>query len=71
MKVTVEQTEKLLSGNHSFSQLGLSMMMTRMKKTYLANPSQAALEKSTNELNLFFDKFKSIAEKDFGIIEQL
>ena len=71
MQVTSQQTEKLLRGDHSFSQLGFSMMMTRLKGMYAKDPSQAALQKSMSEINLFLDKFKSIMENDYAIIAKL
>ncbi|MCL2254154.1 MAG: hypothetical protein FWC09_06885 [Lachnospiraceae bacterium] len=71
MKVSLEQTEKLLCGNHSFTQIGLSMMMTRMRGAYAKDPSPEVLTKSMEELNLFFDKFKSLVEKDYSVIAQL
>ena len=71
MQLTSEQTEKLLCGNYSFSQLGFSMMVTRLKTVYAKDPSQAALQKSTGEINLFLDKFKSAMVNDFATIAEL
>jgi len=71
MKITPQQTQKLLSENQSFSQLGFSMMLTRLKSMYAKDPSQAFLEKSTGEINTFLDKFKSIMASDYDIILKL
>ena len=71
MQVTSQQTEKLLCGSHSFSQLGFSMMMTRLKGIYAKDPSQAALMKSMGEINTFLEKFKAIMSADYAIIAKL
>lgn len=68
MKVTPQQTEKLLLENHSFSQLGFSMMLTRLKGIYAANPSPVVLETSMNEINMFLDKFKGVLKNDYNLI---
>lgn len=71
MQVTSRQAETLLRGNHTFTQLGFSMLLTRLKGLYANDPSQEALQKSTGEINLFLDKFKSIMENDFVTITRL
>lgn len=71
MQVTSQQAEKLLCGNYSFSQLGFSMMMTRLKTVYAKEPSQAALQKSMGEINAFLEKFKGIMSNDFATIANL
>lgn len=71
MKVTPQQTEKLLQGNHTFSQLGFSMMLTRLKGMYAKDPSAAVLKTAMNEINTFIDKFKVIMANDFAIISKL
>jgi hypothetical protein len=71
MQLSLRQTEKLLLGNHRFSQLGLSMMLTRLKGIYERNPSQESLEKSMNEINAFLEKFKGILANDFLVISAI
>jgi hypothetical protein len=71
MKITPQQTEKLLTGNPAFSQLGLSMMVTRLKTLYTKDPSQTTLQKCVSEINTFLDKFKSIMGSDYEIILKL
>lgn len=71
MNVTIQQTEKLLKGNQSFSQLGFSMLLTRLKTIYAKNPSQSTLLSSMNEINAFMTKFASIMSADFAIIAKL
>ena len=71
MKITVQQTEKLLKSNQSFSQLGLSMMVTRLRKSYANDSSQAELQKSTDEVNAFLDKFSAIMAADYETITKI
>lgn len=71
MNITPQQTEKLLKGNQSFSQLGFSMLLTRLKIMYASNPSQATLLTCTNEINTFLVKFKSIMGNDYSVIAKL
>ena len=69
MKVNLQQTEKLLLGTHAFSQLGFSMLLTRLKSQYLKDP--ACLQACATEINAFLTKFKVIMNKDFAIIAKL
>jgi len=71
MKVTIQQTEKLLKGNQSFSQLGFSMMLTRLRTLYTKNASQATLQSSMDEINAFLGKFSAIMDSDFAIITKM
>ena len=68
MTVTIQQTEKLLKGTQAFSQLGFSMMLTRLRTMYSKNPSQATLQSGMNEINAFLDKFETIMGADYAII---
>jgi hypothetical protein len=71
MKVTPEQTEKLLNANLAFSQLGFSMMLTRLKTRYAKSPSPSTLEDCTVEINKFLDKFQTIMGADYAVITKL
>jgi len=71
MILTPAQTEALLCGDYSFSHLGFSMMLTRLKTIYAASPSEETLEKSTAELNVFLNKFKGIMKKDYDVLLHL
>ena len=71
MKVTVQQTEKLLNGNHTFSQLGFSMMLTRLKSQYVKDPSITTLQDCTSEINKFLNKFAAIMNADYTIITKM
>jgi hypothetical protein len=69
MSVSIRQTERILQENHKFTQLGLSMMITRLKSLYAKDQSQEVLHKSMNEINIFLDKFKSIVVNDIVYIK--
>ena len=71
MKATLKQTEKLMEGNHNFSQLGFSMMITRLKTRYSKDPSPTMLNKSMEEINAFLEKFKAVMANDYAIVEKL
>ena len=71
MKITTEQTEKLLSGDYKFSQLGFSMLVTRLKMVYAQENTLEVLEDSMNEINTFLGKFKFIMVADYEIISKL
>jgi hypothetical protein len=71
MKVSLVQTEKLLTGNYAFTQLGFTMMLTRLKLVYKKEPSQGTIEKCMAEINLFLDKFGLIMRPDIPTIEKI
>ena len=71
MTVTAMQTQKILSGNQKFSQLGLSMMITRLKSIYAKDSSQAVLLSCTDEINLFLQKYGAILAEDYSVISKL
>jgi len=71
MKITPKQAEILLLEDYSFSQLGFSMMLTRLKGVYAGDPSQEALENATKEINAFLGKFKGIMKNDLAIISEI
>ena len=71
MKVTPRQAERLLLEDLSFTQLGFSMMLTRLKGLYAENPTAEALEKATDEINTFLDKFKGVLKNDYEVISRI
>ena len=71
MKITQQQTEKILKGSHNFSQLGFSMMVGRLKGVYAKDPSQTTVQNAVEEINRFLDKFNSIMANDYEIIQKL
>ncbi|MDR1619377.1 MAG: hypothetical protein LBS18_01745 [Clostridiales bacterium] len=71
MTVTPTQAQKILTGNSTFSQLGFSMLLTRLKRVYSKDPSHASLQKCTAEINTFLKKYAPIMAPDFAIISKL
>ncbi len=69
MKINATQAQRLLTGNQAFSQLGFSMLLTRLKGQYAKDPSK--LEIYTAEINTFLGKFTAIMAADYVIIEKL
>jgi len=68
MKVSPQQTEKLLKGSFTFKQLGFSMLITRLKMMYAKDNSPSNLSYCTEEINMFLDKFRSIMTEDYKVI---
>ena len=71
MGVTLQQAEKILRKDQIFAQLGFSMMIARLKKTYARNPSPEILQSCADEINAFLDKFKSSMGGDYAVITKL
>ena len=71
MSITPPQTKKLLLEDRSFSQLGFSMLLTRLKGLYAQDPSEESLHNSMIEINMFLGKFKGIMKNDCEIISKL
>ena len=71
MKVTTQQTEKILKSSQSFSQLGFSMLVTRLKSSYTKNPSPVTVQDCTTQINAFLGKFNAIMGADYATIAKL
>ena len=71
MSITLQQAEKILRKDQLFSQLGFSMMIARLKKTYAKNPSPEVLQSCADEMNTFLDKFKNSMGGDYTAITKL
>ena len=74
MKVTLEQTQKLISGKeHRFGSLALSMLVTNLRNFHLRAPAEVTLEHCTDMINSFFEKFQlnKKMNEDFEIIANL
>jgi len=71
MIITPAQTQKILTGNHMFSQLGFSMLVTRLKGVYAKDASQDVLQNCMNEMNAFLKKYDAIMLADYSVIANL
>ena len=67
MKVTHAQVKKVLTGNYTFTQLGFSMMLTRLKSVYQKNQTQSTLQLCVDEINVFLEKFSMIMANDYDL----
>lgn len=68
MKVNLQQTEKILNENHSFSQFSFAMMVTRLKNAYVKSPSPATAQECMSQINIFLEKYHSIMGEDYEFI---
>jgi hypothetical protein len=73
MRLTEAQVKKLLeySGALQISQLGFSLLLTRLKGQYKSNPDSASLQQCTREINAFLAKFSTIMKKDYELVTKL
>lgn len=71
MQITATQAQKILTGNYTFTMLGFSMIITRLRKTYAKNPSSTELQNCVSELNVFLQKYSTIMAADLAIISKL
>jgi len=69
--ITTEQAEKLLKGDYAFESLSFSMMLMRMKILYSEDNSPANLQRYTQEIGTFLEKFKTNMGADFSILQKL
>ncbi|MCL2549050.1 MAG: hypothetical protein FWE76_07805, partial [Symbiobacteriaceae bacterium] len=73
LRITESQVRTLLTDNapRQFTQLGFSLLVTRMKELYKADPSSASLQRCTQDLNAFISKFEVIMQQDIAILNRL
>lgn len=71
MSLTNEQVIKLLTEKYSFSHLGFSMLLMRLRASYIKDKSEAALILYTKEIDIFIQKFGYMMVSDLEIIKQL
>jgi hypothetical protein len=71
MNINDKQAQKILTGNYTFRQLGFSLLITRWKRIYTDNSSQATLQACVNEANAFLDKYAIIMSEDFATISKI
>lgn len=71
MQITPSQMQKILTSPCSFSQLGFSMMITRMTERYSKDSNPKTLQQCTDEANRFLEKYRAIMQKDYEKILNL
>lgn len=67
MKLTDAQVQKVLShgGSIQTSQLGMNLMLTRLKGMYAKQPTPATVSQCASEINGFLQKFAAVMQKDY------
>jgi len=70
LSITPTQAEKLLQGKEPFTQLGFSMLVSRLRHLY-RTASPDIIEQAENEINAFLQKYEMIMNEDFATIEAL
>ena len=71
MKITVQQTQKLLMGVKKFRQLAFSMLLTQLKGIYSQNSSEETVNKCVEVINAFLIKNRKVMAADYVIIKSL
>jgi len=71
MNVTIQQTEKILRGQYNFTQLGFSMLVTRLKILYAKAPAPSTIEKCAGEINTFLSRYHTVMATDLANINNL
>lgn len=66
-----DQIKKVLLGDLRFSQLGFSMLITRLKGVYGKSPTQEILQDCAREIQAFVTKYESIMAQDIALISKL
>ncbi|MCL2093775.1 MAG: bacteriohemerythrin [Treponema sp.] len=71
MKITPQQTQKLLMGVKKFRQLAFSMLLTHLKEIYGKNSSEETVHKCVEVINAFLIKNRKVMAADYVIIKSL
>jgi len=69
--ITIQQAEKLLKGDYTFESLSFSMMIMRMKMLYEEDGSPENLQRYTQEINTYLEKFKFNMSADISTLQKL
>lgn len=73
MQISDTQAKKLLSGTAKckFSQLGFSLLITRLISVYQSKSDSVTLQECTKEINAFLAKYMSIMKSDYELLAKL
>ena len=71
MKITFQQTEKLLLGVKKFKLLAFSMLLTHLKEIYIKDSSEDTVKKCVDVINAFLLKNQKIMAADYIIMKSL
>ena len=71
MNITDRQAEKLLTGNTPISQLGFSLLVTRLRTAYAKDRSPASLQHCVEAINAYVSRFSAVLDEDRSKISRL
>ncbi|MCL2069664.1 MAG: bacteriohemerythrin [Treponema sp.] len=71
MKITAQQTQKLLSGVKKFRLLAFSMLLTHLKEMYTRDSSEVTVKNCVEVINAFLGKNRKVMAADYIIIKSL
>ena len=71
MEMTSQKVERLFRGQHVFKLWAFSMLFTKLKNEYAADPTQTKLEYCVNEINAFISKYQNVMAPDLAIIQHV
>ena len=71
MRITAQQTQKLLTSVKKFKQLAFSMLLTHLKEIYLKNSTEDTANKCAEVINAFLEKNRKIMAADYVLIKSL
>ena len=71
MCITIQQAQKLLQESYAFKAFGFSLLITRLKRKYTSDSSQASLQFCVDEVNTYLSKNERIMEEDFAVISKI
>lgn len=65
--------EKLIKGQvkYTSANLGCNLLISRLQKKYAVNQTQAELKSCLQEMNIFFEKYRSVMAKDIEALGNL
>lgn len=69
--MSTEQTKKILTQDTKFSQLGFSLLVTRLRGAYKKSPDARMIQQATKEINDFLAKYQKIMAKDYTLLTGL
>ena len=71
MKISIQQTQKLLMGVKKFKLLAFSMLLTHLKEIYAKDSSEMTMNNCVEVINAFLGKNRKVMAADYIIIKSL
>jgi len=64
MKLSSFQVQQILTRGHVFKHVSFALFITVLRGKYLKDPSKAALDKYTSDVNAFIEKNRHLMQDD-------